>query len=110
METKGWNFKKATELATDQCEGAAWAGHNNNDPSSVSATFKGYGTLKLSVKNCSNRGYVTVYINKSIKGTLNSGDTIEKILSYKKDDILKITESLGIIQINYMSLSCAGKH
>ena len=71
----------------------------------VKASFKGSGTGTLDFGNCYDKGETRVYLNNQSIAEADPLHTSEIIrFSYKKGDVLKITEERAIIKLNSFKL------
>ena len=78
----------------------------------VSAVFKGVGRAVLDFGECYYKGVTKVYLNDMQLGTALTNQKSEIIdFKYKPGDTLKLEEEgVGIIIINSLIITCAGKN
>ena len=76
----------------------------------VEATFLGSGTAILNFGNCYFIGVTNVYLNDVLVGSAPANNqSVEISFNYTRDDVLKITEDLGILKINSLNLEACEK-
>ena len=113
MTKAGWTLD-VQEYGLDKyakdCDSAPFWGFNTgNDVGSVSSTFQGSGTATLTFGGCWNPQQIQVSLNDKViaKSTKKHQQEIKEF-QYRPNDVLKISEAHGIIQIFSLQLECGG--
>ena len=118
MENNGWSFDiNSHESSTyiDTC-GAhnTWYGYTYPGDGTITATFTGSGTATLDYGNCftdtNHNGKVNVHLNGNLIDVANTNTASKQIkFDFSPKDVLLLSETVGIIKLNSLKLSCKGK-